>query len=129
MKNLATLGRWLFFLSFSFYVFLHLALPEVGVRDYVPKYLPLPFFWNYLTGVCLLAFMISCVAGKWDRLASLLLAVYLLLVILMIHAPNAGSNPMEMLNVFRIANMIGGALMYAGAFSKDSRLFFNKHIS
>ena len=57
-------------------------------------------------------------------MAALLMVVYLLLVTLLIHAPNAGSDPMELLNVFRVINMIGGALMYAGAFARDKRLRF-----
>lgn len=69
----------------------------------------------------MLAFTISCVIGKYDKLAAVLLAVYLLLVTVMIHLPNA-DDPMEMLNVFRVVNMIGGAFMYALAFSEDKRL-------
>jgi uncharacterized membrane protein YphA (DoxX/SURF4 family) len=121
MEKLLQSGKWLFVLSFSFYVFLHLALPDVGVERYVPKYLPFPYFWNYFTGVALLAFIVSCLLGKYDKLAAVLLAVYLFFVTVMIHLPNA-ADPQEMLNVFRIVNMIGGAFMYAAAFAKDKRL-------
>lgn len=124
MNKLIGLGRWLFLLSFSFYVFLHLALPDVGVKTYVPTYLPFPYAWNYGTGIAILAFIVSGVLGKFDKLAALLLAVYLLFVILLIHLPRA-ADPMELLNVFRVVNMIGGALMYAGAFAKDKRLSFS----
>lgn len=120
MKKLVALGKWLFILSFSFYVFLHLALADVGVEKFVPKYLPFPYFWNYFTGLALLAFIISAAIGKYDRLAAILLSVYLLLVAAMVHAPKA-QDPQEMLNVFRIANMIGGALMFAGTLAKDKR--------
>ncbi len=129
MKKIIGAGRWLFLLSFSFYVFLHLALPEVGVKKYVPSYLPFPYFWNYFTGLAMLAFIVSGILGKFDKLAALLMTVYLLLVTLLIHAPNAGSDPMEMLNVFRVTNMIGGALMYAGAFARDKRLSFSAPIA
>ncbi|WP_046246345.1 hypothetical protein [Hymenobacter terrenus] len=121
--SLTAWGRWLFVLSFSFYVFLHFGLPDVGVNTYVPKYLPFPYFWNYLTGAGLLAFIVSASLGRFDKLAALLLSVYLLLVAVLIHAPHA-ADPMELLNVFRIANMIGGALMYAGAVARDQRLWF-----
>lgn len=124
MDKLIGAGKWLFLLSFSFYVFLHLALPDVGVQKYVPSYLPFPYLWNYLTGLAMLGFIVSGSIGKFDKLASLLMASYLLLVALLVHLPNAGSDPMEMLNVFRVANMIGGALMYAGAFARDKRLSF-----
>jgi len=120
MKKLVVLGKWLFILSFSFYVFLHLALADVGVEKFVPKYLPFPYFWNYFTGLALMAFIISAAIGKYDRLAAILLSVYLFLVAAMVHAPKA-QDPQEMLNVFRIANMIGGALMFAGTLAKDKR--------
>ncbi|WP_138478173.1 hypothetical protein [Dyadobacter bucti] len=120
MDKVLKSGKWLYVFTFSFYVFLHLFLADVGVQRYVPTYLPYPYFFNYLTGVCMLAFMISCVIGKYDKLAAVLLAVYLLLVTVMINLPNA-KDPMEMLNVFRVVNMIGGAFMYALAFSEDKR--------
>ncbi len=123
MKKLVSLGKWLFILSFSFYVFLHLALADVGVEKFVPKYLPFPYFWNYLTGIALLAFIISASIRKYDRLSALLLSVYLLLVALLIHLPLA-KDPQEMLNVFRITNMIGGALMFAGTLAVDKRVFY-----
>ena len=121
MDKLLKSGKWLYAYSFSFYVFLHLALADVGVDRYVPKYLPFPYFINYLTGVCILAFIVSVTIGKYDKLAALLLAVYLFLVTVMIHLPYS-KDPMEMLNVFRVVNMIGGAFMYALAFAKDKRL-------
>lgn len=121
MNTVLRSGKWLFVFSFSFYVLLHLLLPGVGVERYVPRYLPFPYFINYFTGICMLAFIVSCVTGRYDKLASVLLAVYLLLVIVTIHLPKA-SDPMELLNVFRITNMIGGSFMYAVAFSKDKRM-------
>ncbi|NJO01580.1 MAG: DoxX family membrane protein [Bacteroidia bacterium] len=123
MNQIYQAGRWIFILSFSFYVVLHFFFAKVGVDNFVPKFLPFPYFWEYLAGVGLLAFIISGIIGVYDRLAALSLVVYLLLIIVLIHGPQA-ANPMEMLNVFRVSNMIGGALMYAGAFARDKRLSF-----
>jgi uncharacterized membrane protein len=86
---LSRAGRYLFALSFSFYVLLHLSLPEVGVKLYVPGYLPFPYFGNYFTGLCLLAFIVSSLLGKWDKLSALLLVAYLVLVAVLIHLPKA----------------------------------------
>jgi hypothetical protein len=122
MRTLLNSGKWLFVYSFSFYVFLHLFAASVGVEKYVPAYLPFPYVFNYGTGICLLAFMVSCTLGKYDAMAAVLLAGYLLLVTVLIHLPRA-AEPMEMLNVFRITNMMGGALMYALAFAHDKRPF------
>lgn len=125
MNKILRSGKWLFVFSFSFYVLLHLFLAKVGVDKYVPVYFPFPYFINYFTGVCLLLFIVSCSIGKYDQLAAIFLAAYLILVILFIHLPKA-SDPVELLNVFRITNMIGGAFMYALAFAKDRFLNSNK---
>lgn len=122
MEKLAQFGRLLFILSFSMYVMLHIALPDVGVNDFVPKFLPAPYFWNYFTGACILAWIISALVGKYDRLAALLMALYIFIVIVLVHAPKAADNQMDMLNIFRNSNMIGGLLMYASAFARDRRL-------
>lgn len=122
LTRLLGLGRYLFLLSLSLYVFLHFALADFGVKEFVPAYLPFPYFWNYFTGLCILAFMVSGVVGKWDRLAGLLFALYLLLVILLVHLPGAAGDPQDFQNIFRAANMMGGALMYASAFARDQRL-------
>lgn len=126
MEKLTQFGRLLFILSFSMYVMLHIALPDVGVNDFVPKFLPAPYFWNYFTGACILAWMVSALIGKLDRLAALLMALYILIVIVFVHAPKAADNQMDMLNIFRNSNMIGGLLMYAAAFARDRRLAFGK---
>ncbi|MCO5948006.1 hypothetical protein [Mucilaginibacter flavidus] len=75
MEIILKSGKWLFVYSFSYYVFLHLFLADVGVKKYVPGYFPFPYFINYLTGICLLLFIISCTIGKLDQLAALLLAI------------------------------------------------------
>jgi uncharacterized membrane protein YphA (DoxX/SURF4 family) len=121
MEKILKSGKWLYAYSFCFYIFLHLVLADVGVERYVPEYLPFPYFINYFTGICILAFVISVTLGKYDKLASILLALYLFLVAVLIHLPHS-KDPMEMLNVFRVVNMIGGAFMYALAFAKDKRV-------
>ena len=56
-----------------------------------------------------------------DKLAALLTAFYIFIVILFVHAPKAATDQMDMLNIFRNTNMIGGLLMYAAAFARDKR--------
>jgi len=124
MDKIIGAGRWLFLLSLSLYVFLHFAMADFGVKEFIPNYLPFPYFWNYFTGVCILAFIISGLIGKFDKLAALLFALYLLLVIVIIHVPDAGQNQQDFQNIFRALNMIGGTLMYAGAFARDKWLSF-----
>lgn len=115
-------GRLLFLLALSLYVILHFTLADFGVREFVPSYLPFPYFINYFTGACILLFIISGLIQRWDLLASLLFAVYLVLVIVLVHLPDAGTNDQDLQNVFRGVGMLGSALMYAGAYAKDRRL-------
>ena len=118
MTKLLQAGKWLFVCSFSFWVLLHLFLPTVGVEKYVPKYLPFPYFINYFTGICMLAFLVSCMVGKYDKISRYLTGCLFIMGNRLIHLPKA-ADPVELLNVFRITNMIGASFMYALAFAKD----------
>lgn len=127
METLANAGKYIFLSGFFIYVMLHFALADVGARM-VPEFLPFPYFWNYFTGVLIAAFVVSGFVGKYDRLAALLMALYILLTALLIHLPGAiwGSkmeldSSQEVVNIFRNMIAIGGALMYAVAFAKDTR--------
>ncbi len=119
MEKVLRLGKYIFISGFSIYVMLHFTLPEKGT-EMVPDYLPAKLFINYFTGVCILAFMLSCFFGKLDKLASLLMAVYVFLAMVLIHLPNA-ADPMEFVNIFRAIILIGALLMYAKSFAKDSK--------
>jgi hypothetical protein len=128
MTVITNLGKWIFLSGFIIYVALHFALADVGARM-VPSFLPFPYFWNYLTGVFVAMFVISGFAGKFDKLAALLMALYIFLVALLIHVPGAiwGSkmeldSSQEVVNIFRNMIAMGGALMYAGAYARDTRL-------
>lgn len=123
MNKLINLGRWLFVLPFVMYILLHFGKPEAGAA-FVPSWLPFPLFWNYATGVCVLLFMVSCVLGRFDKLAALLMALYVFLMILLVHVPRAATSENDLLNIFRNTIVIGGLLMYAGAYARDKRLSF-----
>ncbi len=121
MERLLTVGRYLFPLSFLLYVGLHFGNPLVGA-SFVPSWLPFPVFWNYFTGVLILMFIISCLLGKYDKLATVLMALYVLLMIFMVHIPRAGTNENDMLNIFRNLMVIGALLVYAKYAAKDKRI-------
>ena len=86
--------------------------------------MPFLLFWNYATGVCVLLFIVSCVLGRFDKLAALLMALYVFLMILLVHVPRAATSENDLLNIFRNTIVIGGLLMYAGAYARDKRLSF-----
>lgn len=128
MKAITDLGKWIFLFGFLIYVMLHFALADVGAKM-VPSFLPFPYFWNYFTGVLIAAFIVSGLVGKFDKLAAVLMALYILLTALLIHLPGAiwGSkmeldSSQEVVNIFRNMIAMGGALMYAGAYAKDDRV-------
>lgn len=115
------IGKYLFPLSFLLYVGLHFGAPEAGA-SFVPLWLPAPLFWNYFTGVCIAAFIVSCLTGKYDRLAALLMALYVLLMIFIVHVPRAATSENDMLNIFRNLMVIGALLVYAKYAAKDYRV-------
>ncbi|MGB4772917.1 MAG: hypothetical protein WBP58_15735 [Chitinophagaceae bacterium] len=136
MDKILSWGRYIFPLSFLLYVGLHLGKPEVGA-SFVPDFIPFPYFWNYFTLVCILAFIISAVTGKYDRLAYVCMTVYVLLMAVLVHLPRAmggyvdpagmmlnaeREKELEMVNVFRNI-MVAGALMgFARWVAKDERI-------
>lgn len=120
MEKVINLGRYIFPLSFLLYVGLHFGMPEIGA-SFVPTWLPYPMFWNYFTGVLILAFIISCLTRKLDKLASVLMALYVLLMILIVHIPRAAESENDMLNIFRNTMIIGALLIYAKFVSIDKR--------
>ncbi|MFN3755193.1 hypothetical protein [Flavobacterium sp.] len=136
MDKILNLGKYLFPLSFLLYVGLHLGKPEVGA-DFVPDYLPFPFFWNYFTLLCLLAFIVSAVIGKYDKLAYTIMALYVILMALLVHLPRAmgqeinidhmmtdttREKELEMVNFFRNIMIAGALLGFAKFVAKDQRV-------
>lgn len=124
MRNILAAGRWLFILSFLLYTGLHFGLPEAGA-EMIPSFFPARVLLNYVTGILVTAFIVSCLIGKYDQLASMLMALYVLLMIFFIHIPRAADNTNDMLNIFRNIMVIGALLMYAKAFAKDRFLTAN----
>ena len=121
MRRIATI---LFTIPMAVFGFLHFGPLDFSL-DYVPSWLPFPAFWVYFAGLGLLAFAISVALGKLDRLAGYLLAVELLLFVMLIHVPKAGSGDfVGLIAVFRDTAMAGGALLFAEGFARDRFLPF-----
>lgn len=88
MDRILHSGKYIFPLSFLLYVGLHLGKADVGA-SFVPDYIPFPYFWNYFTVVCIIAFITSAVIGKYDKLAYTVMALYVILMALLVHLPRA----------------------------------------
>lgn len=122
LNHITSLGKWLFILPFTVFGFMHLAKAE-QMTGLVPPFMPGGSVWVYLTGLAQLAFAASVVIGKYDKLAALLCALMLLIFILTLHLPglsNLQMSELAMRNMLKDLGLIGGALMYARAFSIDN---------
>jgi hypothetical protein len=135
MDKILTAGRYIFPLSFLLYIGLHLGKPEVGAA-FVPDYLPFPYFWNYLTMVCILLFIVSAVTGRYDKLAYSMMALYVLMMAFLVHLPRAMGHELdatamtaniarekelEMVNFCRNIMVTGALLAFAKYVAKDNR--------
>jgi hypothetical protein len=136
MDKLLQTGKWIFPLSFLLYVGLHIGKPEVGA-GFVPDYLPFPYLLNYLTAIAILAFIVSALWGKYDKLAYSLMALYVFLMAFLVHLPRAmgyelesamlqgdlqTEKELEMVNLFRNIMVCGALLGFARFVAKDSRI-------
>lgn len=121
MDKILNLGRYLFPLSFLMYVGLHFGKPEVGAA-FVPDYMPFPLFWNYFTAICILAFILSALLAKYDKFAYVLMALYVFLMAVLVHFPNAANDELEMINGFRNIMLTGALLGFAKYVAKDKRI-------
>jgi len=136
MDKILNLGRWIFPASFILYVGLHFGKPDVGAA-FVPNFLPFPYVWNYFTAICIIAFMVSALIGKYDKLAYTLMALYVFLMALLVHLPRAmgyetgietmaadaaRERELEMVNLFRNIMVTGALLGFAKFVAKDKRI-------
>ncbi|MBN8669238.1 MAG: hypothetical protein J0L80_01010 [Chitinophagales bacterium] len=136
MNKILNLGRYVFPLSFTLYLVLHLAKPTVGA-SLVPEYMPYRYFWNYFTAGCIFLFIISAVTGRYDRLAYLLMSFYVLLMAFLVHLSRAidiipitnvmagtlaREKELEMINFFRNIMITGALLGFAKYVARDHRM-------
>jgi len=118
MDNFLNIGRYVFPLSFLLYVGLHFGQPQIGA-SFIPSWIPAPLFLNYFTGVLILLYIISCLIGKYDKLATVCMTVYVFLMIFLVHIPRAATSENDMLNIFRNIMTIGALMVYARYATKD----------
>ncbi len=120
MNAFLSLGRWLFAIPFAILGLINFLSTKTMVESFVPTYLPAPAIWVFLGGAGLVAASISILIGKYDKLACTLLAIYLLLMVFLVHtqAAMAGSISAQFL-LFKDLALAGAAMMYAQQLSKD----------
>ncbi len=91
-----------------------------GFQKMVPSFLPGGAAWVYITGAALIAAAIAFLINKQTRLAGILLAVFLLLIVLTVHlpavvnAPDDGSRRFPIVNLIKDTGLAAAALLIAG---------------
>lgn len=123
MNSFLSLGRWVFAIPFAIFGLFHFMNAQ-AMSDYVvPAYMPAKMVWVYLSGAGLIAAAVSMLTGKYDKLGTTLLAVFLLLIVLLIHLPGTmgggegAQGAMSML--LKDISLAGASMMYALSHSKD----------
>ena len=116
-NTLVAIGRIIFAIAIAYMALGHFTATK-DMEMMVPAFLSgiaLPL--TYFTGVCVLLAAVSFIINKWTRWSGLFMALFLLLTILLVHAPGF-SDPaimkVSMGNAARDAGLMGAALMIAG---------------
>jgi putative oxidoreductase len=117
MNSLKSIGKIVFAIPFLVFGVFHF-MNAKQMAGMIPGYMPAPEIWVYITGAALILAFISIVINVKARLASILLAIMLLLFILMLHLPNAADSQQSMSAALKDLGLLGGALMAAGLSKK-----------
>ncbi len=113
MNAIIGLGKYLFAIPFAVFGIFHFMNAD-QMAGMAPGGVPMVYF----AGVALIAAAIAIIIGKLDKLASVLLALMLLLFSIP-HIQGLAENQHEMGNILKNVALAGGALMYA-SMAKDN---------
>src|SRR5438552_1289215 len=107
MNNaLAMIGRIIYALAIVFFGVAHLTSADQMAKDLPPMFSSWGTPLIYFTGVCLLLAAISFIINRWARIAGILLAVFLLLIVFTVHIPHL-PNQTAMAMVIKDSAMAG----------------------
>jgi putative oxidoreductase len=118
-STISRIGVILYALVIAFFGINHF-ISGNGMAGMVPSFLPGGVFWVYLTGAALILAAISFLIGKQTKLAGILLALFLVLIVLtvhlpsLIHAPDEKAVNVPMINLIKDLGLAAGALIIAG---------------
>lgn len=115
MNAIYALGKYLFAIPFAIFGIFHF----MGADNMAEMAFGQPIL-VYVSGVALLAASISIIIGKYDRLATVLLALMLLLFVGLVHLKGAmNGDQMSMISLLKDLMLAGAALLYAKNEAKD----------
>jgi putative oxidoreductase len=118
-STISRIGTILYALVIGFFGVNHF-LQGTGVQKQMPRFIPYSIFWVYLTGVLLIAAAIAFLIGKYVKIAGLLLAFFLILIVLTVHVPAlsnvTGDEHVSIIvtNLVKDTGLAAGALIIAG---------------
>ncbi len=121
-EKLITLGCAFFAVPLAMFAPEHFRGPEF-VKNSVPSWMPVRWFWPYFVGCALLAAATSLTLRKCVRLSSTLLALMFSLFVCLIYIPSALENPTERFAwslLLRDLSFAAGAWSLAGLYSRAS---------
>ncbi len=124
MNSILGLGKYLFAVPFAVFGIMHLmnAKEMAGMAPFGGPIIV------YFTGLCLIAATVSILIGKYDKLATALLGLLLLLIALFVHAKglsaatDAGASAASMSNMLKDIMLAGAAWMYSASLSRDKSI-------
>jgi uncharacterized membrane protein YphA (DoxX/SURF4 family) len=124
MNSFLSVGRWLFAIPFALLGLMHVINTDNLNATVAPVFLHARPVWMYLVGAILLLAAGSMLFGWYDKLAGVLLAVFLLLVVAFVHAPglldrNIGQPALG--HLLKDLGLAGAALLYAQYCAVDIR--------
>ncbi|MCB0592458.1 MAG: DoxX family membrane protein [Lewinellaceae bacterium] len=115
MNAVLNLGKYLFAVPFAIFGIFHLiSADDMNAMIHPPG----GKVMIYITGIALIAGAVSLLIGKMDKLAAVLLAVFLLLTAFLIHLSSAMAGDAS--GFLKDIMLSGAALMYAGHLAKDN---------
>lgn len=120
MKSVIGLGKYIFAIPFLVFGVLHFMNAD-AMAGMAPGGSAIMI---YISGLALILAAVSIFIGKLDKLACVLLAVLLLLIILLVHAGGLGDEATmqtSMSNLLKDLGLMGGALM-AASMAKDNSI-------
>ena len=118
-STISRIGTILYALVIGFFGVNHFVTAS-GFQNTVPSFIPGGIFWLYFFGVALIAAAVAILIGKKTKLAALLLALFLILVVLTVHLPAVMHTPsgapvnLSLINLVKDTGLAAAALIIAG---------------
>lgn len=115
MNSILNLGKFLFAIPFAVFGVFHFMKADMmaGMAFGQPILV-------YITGACLIAATVSMLIGKYDKLATTLLGVMMLIFVFAVHLKSASTGDMS--GLLKDTMLAGAAWIYAKTMAKDNSI-------